>query len=263
MKNRVVIGLIVTGLILILASVLMPTRSFNFFSSNNIATINEISSELSQGVVTHGLDQYDDIPAKKGMKLRHLDLIKTSSLSEASITLNQTGGEFRIQENSEVLLEQIEDGTVLITVRSGDIIIEKFGKSPSFWVRKDGRQLTATDYALSNETNLETLRKSGQKVIKEQEGSLQQAKIEEILTSKKSDFFRCYGQLIQKTEQAHGQVLVSFEINNSGKVTKVDINRSDITDNAFKACVSEVVARTIFPKFNGPSITTVFPLKFD
>lgn len=262
MKNRVVIGLIVIGVVLILVSVFIPTRSLNLFTAKELAHITEVNSETPNGVVTRGLDQYDDAPAKKGLALRNLDLVKTGSLSDTLITFPQTGGEFRVQENSEVLLEQLEDKTALVTIRAGDIFIERFGKAPSFWVRKEGRQLTAMDYALSNDKNAESLRVKGQKAALE-EDVLPQAKIEEILSSKKSDFFRCYGQLIQKTEQAHGQVLVSFEISPIGKVTKVEINRSDITDKPFKSCISEVVARTIFPKFSGPAITTVFPLKFD
>ena len=262
MKNRVVVGLITAGFILILASVFFPNRGFDFFSSNSIAKITEITSESTNGVLTHGLDQYDEIPAKQGLNLRHLDIIKTSALSEAVILFAKNDGEIRLQENSEVLIEQLEDKSILVTVRMGDILIESFGKGSAFWIRKDGRQMTAMDYALSNEKNSEILRQKGQKITVDN-NVLQQAKIEEILNSKKSDFFRCYGQLIQKTEQAHGQVLISFEISTFGKVTKVEINRSDIDDQSFKSCLSEVVSRTQFPKFSGQPITTVFPLKFD
>lgn len=262
MKNRVVIGLIIIGFVLIMVSVFVPTRNFDLLASKEIAKITEINSDTPTGVITRGLDQYDDIPAKKGLKIRHLDLIKTAPLSEVLITFTQTGGELRVLENSEILVEQTDDKTTLVTVRSGDVFIERFGKEPSFWVRKEGRQLTAMDYALSNEKNVESLRQKGLKTSSP-EDILPQSKIEEILSSKKSDFFRCYGQLIQKTEQAHGQVLISFEITPTGKVTKVEINRSDIQDKSFKACLSEVVARTVFPKFSGAAITTVFPLKFD
>lgn len=262
MKNRVVVGLIIIGILLILISVFIPTRSFDLLISREIAKITEINSDSSTGVITRGLDQYDDIPAKKGLKIRHLDLIKTAPAADALITFTQTGGEVRVLENSEVLIELVDDKTTLVTVRSGDVFIERFGKDPSFWVRKEGRQLTAMDYALSNEKNVESLRQKGLKTALPAD-VLPQSKIEEILASKKSDFFRCYGQLIQKTEQAHGQVLISFEISPSGKVTKVDINRSDIEDKSFKSCLSEVVARTTFPKFSGAAMTTVFPLKFD
>ena len=262
MKNRVVIGLIIIGLVLIMVSVFVPTRNLDLLASKEIAKITKINSDNPTGVITRGLDQYDDIPAKKGLKIRHLDLIKTAPLSDVLITFSQTGGEVRVLENSEILVEQTDDKTTLVTVRSGDVFIERFGKEPSFWVRKEGRQLTAMDYALSNEKNVESLRQKGLKTALP-EDVLPQSKIEEILSSKKADFFRCYGQLIQKTEQAHGQVLISFEISPVGKVTKVEINRSDIQDKSFKACLSEVVARTVFPKFSGNAITTVFPLKFD
>lgn len=262
MKNRVVIGLIAIGLLLILVSVFLPTKSFDLLAATELAKITDINSDSPNGVITRGLDQYDDIPAKKGLKIRHLDLIKTNPLSDAVITFSQTGGEVRVLENSEVLIEQLDDKNALVTVRTGDVFIERFGKEPSFWVRKEGRQLTAMDYALSNEKNVESLRQKGLKTA-QPANVLPQSKIEEILASKKSDFFRCYGQLIQKTEQAYGQVLISFEINPNGKVAKIEINRSDITDKSFKSCLIEVVARTMFPKFSGSPITTVFPLKFD
>ncbi len=264
MKNKIIIGLICLGLILISLSLISTEKSFDLFSNSSLAQITDIQSEQSSGVKTHGLDQYEETIAKTGMKLRHLDIVKTLQESEVVLELTETKGQIRLLENSEVLIEKSDDQTLLITVRFGDIIVEKFGASPSFWVRKDGRQLTAQDYALSSEKNMEVLRSLGQQQsVATDNNTLSQAKIEEILSSKKSDFFRCYGQLIQKAELAQGQVLISFEISNRGQVIKIDIARSDIEDKSFKSCLVEVVARIKFPKFEGKSVTTVFPLKFD
>ena len=80
---------------------------------------------------------------------------------------------------------------------------------------------------------------------------------------KKNDFFKCFGQLIQKNPLASGQVLISFTIEKMGSTTKVEISKSDILDSSFKSCLIEVVARTHFRAFSGASITTVFPLKFE
>lgn len=263
MKNRVVVGLVVLAVLIILASLLSPTRGFDLLSQKDIAILTEVNAETPQSVITRGLDQYEDLPAKKGTLLRHLDIIKTNPLSDTLVQFKGIQGEFRVLENSEVLLEFEDDKHLLVTVRSGDIFIEKFGKEPSFWVRKDGRQLTAVDYALSNDKNAEVLRAKGQKINTVTGQGLSQAQIEEVLASKKSDFFRCYGQLIQKKEQAHGQVLISFEISPLGKVSKVEITRTDIEESSFKSCLAEVVARTTFPQFSGSNITTVFPVKFD
>ncbi len=264
MKNKIIAGLICLGLLLIGFSLVSPEKSFDLFSNSSLAKIKDIQSEQDAGAKTHGLDQYEETIAKVGMKLRHLDIVKTVQESEVLLELLNSKGQIRLLENSEILIEKSEDQNILITVRFGDIIVEKFGTSPSFWVRKDGRQLTAQDYALSSEKNMEVLRSIGQQQsLATDNNTLSQAKIEEILSSKKSDFFRCYGQLIQKAEQAQGQVLISFEISNRGQVIKVDIARSDIEDKSFKSCLVEVVARIKFPAFEGKSVTTVFPLKFD
>lgn len=243
---------------MILVSLLLPMRSFNFMNKKAFAVVVEINGAAT----VQGLDQVDSISLKKEMKLRHLDLIKTEAATEVLIVLPETGGEFRIMENSEALLEEMDSGATLVTLRQGDVLVDKFGQKPSFWVRKEGRQLSAMDYALTYEKNADLLRANGQ-MVQGSNDFLSQGKIEEILNGKKSDFFRCYGQLIQKTEQAHGQVLLSFEILPLGKVSKVEITKSDIEDSSFKACITEVVARTMFPRFSGEAITTVFPLKFE
>jgi hypothetical protein len=258
MKSWFVPGLIILGLLLIVASLVVPNQTVDFLDKKYVATVIDITGSA----LTQGLDQIDSIQLKKDSKIKNLDLIKTEAGSDVLIVLTATGGEFLLQENSEALIEETESGTVLVTVRQGDLMVYEFGKKPSFDIRKEGRQLSAMNYALSNEKNADHIRKSG-KSFTVDETILTQSKIEEILNSKKSDFFRCYGQLIQKTEQAHGQVILSFEISSIGKVTQVDVTKSDISDDVFKACVSEVIARTQFPRFSGKSMTTVFPLKFE
>ena len=255
MKSWFVPGIIILGLLLIVASLVAPDQSIDLLQKKFVATVIDINGSA----LTQGLDQIDSIQLKKDSKIKNLDLIKTDAGSDALIVLAGTGGEFRLEENSEALIEETESGTVLVTVRQGELMVYEFGKKPSFDIRKEGRQLSAMNYALSNEKNADHIRKSG-KSFTIDETVLTQSKIEEILNSKKSDFFRCYGQLIQKTEQAHGQVILSFEISSIGKVIQVDITKSDINDSVFKSCVSEVVARTQFPRFSG---TTVFPLKFE
>lgn len=258
MKSWFVPGLIILGLLLIVASLVVPNQTVDFLDKKYVATVVDISGSA----LTQGLDQIDSIQLKTDSKIKNLDLIKTEAGSDVLIVLTTTGGEFLLQENSEALIEETESGTVLVTVRQGDLMVYEFGKKPSFDIRKEGRQLSAMNYALSNEKNADHIRKSG-KSFTVDETVLTQSKIEEILNSKKSDFFRCYGQLIQKTEQAHGQIILSFEISSIGKVTQVDVTKSDINDDVFKACVSEVIARTQFPRFSGKSMTTVFPLKFE
>ncbi len=262
MKNRIVIGFILLGIVFIVFSIFLPIKELIFSSSQDIAKITSVDADDSIGVTTRGLDQFDEVPAKKGLKLRHLDIVKTGPQSETQIKINNNRGEFKILNHSEILIEKNEQDQLLVTVRAGDIFIIDIAQDHSFWIRKDGQQRLAIDYALANEKNADLLRNKGIK-LNEQVTTLNQSRIEEILGSKKTDFFRCYGQLIQKNEVSNGQVLLSFEINQLGKVVKVEITRTEILDTSFKNCLLEVVARTSFPTFKGPNITTVFPLKFD
>lgn len=260
MKNWLIPGLIVLGALIVIASLVAPTRSFDLFQKKSLATIIEVTGSAT----AQGLDEIDSLTLKKDSQIKTLDLLKTEAQSEITVLINSIQGEFRLLENSEALIEETESGKILVTVRQGDLLVDQFGKKPSFMVRKEGRQLSAMDYALSNDRNAELLRKQGTALNgTDSDKGLSQSKIEEIIGSKRSDFFRCYGQLIQKSEQAHGQVILSFEISNLGKVVKVDITKTEIEDASFKSCLSEVVARTSFPRFSGANITTVFPLKFE
>lgn len=268
MKSWLIPGLIIAGIALIVTALIIPSRSIDTLGKKVIATVTEITGSAT----VEGLDQTDTADIQKKTKIKNLDVIKTKAGAEASIELSTIKAEVRILENSNVLFEENTEGSIILTIKEGDVIIDSLGNKTDdqgpgahFWIRKDGRQLSALDYAITNEKN--TLSSPTQKSkfasqIKKSD-VLSQSKIEEILNTKKNDFFRCYGQLIQKEEQAHGQLLLSFEILPTGKVAAVDVTKTDINQPSFLSCLKEVVMRTTFPPFNGKSITTVFPLKFD
>ena len=193
-------------------------------------------------------------------KLDPLDVVRTEAGADALIEF-QNGGQVRVAEKSEVVIDLLDNGTPQVIVKSGEISVEKFGKSPGFWIRTEGQLYSATDYVLID-------RKASAKLteaIPTQTGSEQisQVEIETVLNSKKGDFFKCFGQLIQKYPQAAGQVLISFTIERQGLASKVEISKSDIADPHFKSCLGEVVARTRFRAFTGNPVATVFPLKFE
>lgn len=261
MKNWIVPGIIILGILIFIASLVMPTKKLTaLLNTSALARVIEINGTAT----TQGLDEVDTADLKKETLIKNLDLIKTESDTEVTFLLSESQGEFRLLENAEALIEEVEPGLVLITLRQGDLLVDHFGKKPSFLIRKEGKQLSAMDYALSHEKNVDQFRKKGQLLNTQRDSStLTQLQVEEILSTKKSDFFRCYGQLIQKTEQAHGQVILSFEISNMGKITKIEITKSDIDEPQFKSCLSEVIARTQFPRFKGNPMTMVFPLKFE
>lgn len=256
-NNWLVPVLITTGIALIFFSTWLPQNNFKLsFFQKKMATI----IEKTGSVKFQNNEMPFAIDVKPADNVESRDLLRTDVDSEVLIEFNN-GGQLRILQKSEVLIDTLENGTPVIVIRTGDVSIEKFGKAPSFWVRKNGQIYNAADYALIDKTDSykpsETLPDSFSKE------HVSQIEIETILNAKKNDFFKCFGQLIQKNPQAAGQVLISFVIEKQGHTTKVEITKSDITDHNFKACLQEVVARTRFRSFSGTPITTVFPLKFE
>lgn len=268
MKSWLIPGLIIAGIALIVTALIIPSRSIDNLGKKVIATVTDFSGS---GTV-EGLDQTDTAEIQKKTKIKNLDVIKTKAGSEASIEISTIKAEVRVLEKSHVLFEENTEGSIILTIKEGELIIESLGNKADengpgakFWIRKDGRQLSALDYAITNEKNTQSSPLQKSKLLAQVKKSdvLSQTKIEEILNTKKNDFFRCYGQLIQKEEQAHGQLLLSFEILPTGKVAAVDVAKTEISQPSFLSCLKEVVLRTKFPPFDGKSITTVFPLKFD
>ena len=246
------------GVLLIAFSIWGPQSKFNLgFNQKSLARLVEKSGSVKL--------QNNEMPAEISVNLNYkieaLDVLRTDDGSEAVVEF-QDGGQFRLAEKSEVVIDILDNGSPLVVVRSGEIFVEKFGRSQTgFWIRSDGQLYSAADYVVAD-------RKNGSKLLekvplqKDQE-QMTQAEIENVLNSKKNDFFKCFGQLIQKTPQAAGQVLISFTIEKQGTASRVEVSKSDINDPHFKSCLTEVVARTRFRSFTGNPIATVFPLKFE
>ncbi len=262
LRNWLTPGLIIAGVILVIVALVIPNRSLDLSGKKTLATVIEVNGSS----FVEGVEESDSAQLQSKASIRNLDLIKTEGQSSTLVKLVDSNAEIKILENSVILFEENTEGIITLTIREGQLVIEDLGDKPDqqkvhFWIRKEGRQLSALDYVLTND-NMGALRKENVNLADSRD-TLSQAKIEEILNNKKNDFFRCYGQLIQKEEQAHGQVLLSFEILNTGKVQTVDVAKSDLNQSYFLACLKEVVLRTKFPAFAGKSITTVFPLKFE
>lgn len=250
-------SLILIGSGLIAISIWSPKSQLR-----NNSTENELGSavEVSGEVTLRNNEMPEAIKLKINTVVSGKDLIRTGESSEASIRWSNEG-QFHVLEKSEVLIDQLDNGQPLVVVRSGDLFVEKFGQGKSFWVRKDGQLLSALDFALSDKTKLNRL--LDPVPAKTDLNQISQVEIETLLNSKKTDFFKCYGQVLQRNAQARGQVLISFTILNHGQTSKIEISKSEINDNSFKSCLTEVVARTQFKTFTGAPVTTVFPLKFE
>lgn len=260
MKKRswLVPTLLVVGTILIIVSIWSPGKNKTFFKTNgsDFAIVNEKTGQ----VTVSNAQSPTAIDVNLKTQLNPRDNIITSAESEVLLQFKNES-QIRIAPNSEVLLDIQEGGSPLLVVKTGDIFVERFGRKPETWIRKDGQSLTAIDYTASDKKNTQRLKEPLPTVDANE--TLTQNEIESVLTNRKSDFFKCYGQILQKNPQARGQVMLSFTIEKQGQTSKIEVSKSDIDDNFFKSCLMEVVARTKFRLFTGKPITTVFPLKFE
>lgn len=87
--------------------------------------------------------------------------------------------------------------------------------------------------------------------------------ISDRLARQKTRIYRCYSQLIQKKPEAKGKLAVHFTVNNLGKVEDAEMTSSQFSDENFHKCLIEVVKRTDFLPFNGNTMATLLPLKFE
>lgn len=257
LNNLFAPGLIVLGTGLIAISVFSPQKRISsLFQSKAIANVIE-----KDGTVFFQNNQMplpSEVESKQSLAAR--DLLRTSEESEILVEF-KNGGQARLTEKSEALIDLLNNGQPLIVVRAGEVIIEKFGDAPGFWIRQNGQLYSATDYALlvkDQHSKLTEALPSSQTLEQ-----ISQIEIENTLNAKKNDFFRCYGQLIQRMPQATGQVLLSFTIEKIGRTSQVEVSSSEINDTVFKSCLIEIVSRTRFRVFNGAPVTTVFPIRFE
>lgn len=257
LKAWLVPALIAVGILLIFIST-FSSKTFNrkTVSDSDLAFLNEKTGS----VTVQNYEMPEPIQLKTNFTLHPKDVVKTESNSDALIQFNNEG-QLRLSENTEILLDVLDSQAPVVIVKSGEVFVEKFGAKPSFWIRKDGQSLSAVDFALADKKNAPKLKDPiPNKMTTE---TLSQSDIEVNMSARKNDFFKCYGQTLQKNLAARGSVLIAFTIEKNGQTSKIEISKSDIPDVSFKTCLMEVVARTQFKSFTGAAINTVFPLKFE
>lgn len=256
-NNLLVPGLLVVGVLLIAVSILFPQKKMAaLFRSDSLAKVIEKSGSVVRQ--NNQMPGPQEIEAQQTLQAR--DTLRTTEEADILIEFNN-GGQLRLSESTEVLIDRLENGQAIAIIREGEVAIEKFGEAPGFWLRQDGQLYSATDFALLDKSKNSKL--TDMLPASQTQEQISQVEIENTLNAKKNDFFRCYGQLIQRLPQSTGQVLLSFTIERQGRPNKVEISKTDINDTVFKSCLIEIVSRTRFRAFSGPPVTTVFPIRFE
>lgn len=103
------------------------------------------------------------------------------------------------------------------------------------------------------------------KHVKNFEGQIR-SMISDRVSRQKNHLFRCYSSLIQKkqnNETPHGKIDLHFTVNNLGKVEDLMVLNTEIKDQKFQACLTQVIKRTDFQPFQGQKVSTLLPLRFD
>lgn len=234
-----------------------------FLSTGEIATLSEAHGKVE--LATQGSNKKKSILKNEKVRVRSLDVISTSSESDTLISFDNKF-QVRLFEDSEVLVDQVladrEENKIVLLIRKGDVQIENFGESDKLVVSKDGKRMSAKDYEFQfKRTAVNQLKINSNNV--EADESLSSEQIERTLKAQQNEFYRCYLKVLQKMPGVTGSASLTFQIESSGKVTQPQVSAININDVDFKACLLEILKRTQFKNFNGPSISTVFPLRFE
>lgn len=103
------------------------------------------------------------------------------------------------------------------------------------------------------------------KNVKDFEGQIR-SMISDRVSRQKNHLFRCYSSLVQKKQNndtPQGKINLHFTVNNLGKVEDLMVLNSEIKDQKFQACLTQVIKRTDFQPFQGQKVSTLLPLRFD
>ena len=87
--------------------------------------------------------------------------------------------------------------------------------------------------------------------------------ISERIGKQKNHLFRCYSSLIQKNKTLQGKLDLHFKVSSLGKVEEALIVKNDLRDKKFESCLIQVIMRTEFIPFKGPTVSTFLPLRFE
>lgn len=197
-----------------------------------------------------------------------LDSVETGVDGDATMEFD-SAYRIRIQENSLITLDDENDRIVLI-IKRGDVQVENFGRDGTVFVSKDGVRWSATDYEMNykKQAPAETLpdlapSETPSAPVNNAGDTLTSEYIQDTLKTYRTQFFKCYTQLLQKTPGIVGQTSISFTIERTGKISQAEIASSSINDLTFKKCLTDATRRVEFKSFRGDPISTVFPLRFE
>lgn len=263
-KTQLVIAFCAIGILLLSAGLFLVNRG----QSSPVGEFRLARVERETGDVFSirtGYTQREKVLNKA--PLYNLDSVETADTGDALISF-ESAYRVRVMENSLVTLEKVDDQEgyhVVLIVKRGEVKVENFGRDGELLIAKNGERVKAADYNGSQLSLAPAIPPqsvdSFSEPIKEQ--GLTSDEISATLSQNKTQFFKCYTQVLQKTPTAKGSVSMSFTIENSGRLSLAEITASEIQDDNFKSCLKEVLKRVQFKAFNGAPIATIVPMQFE
>jgi hypothetical protein len=264
-KNPWIWGFLIVGLICIGLSLFLTTNPNEHLATTPpLAKAQRITGDAT--ITRHGSLKREKLEGHP--TLSHLDSVETGDLGEVRLDFESA---FRVllKESTLVTLERIEDQKgfhVVLIVKRGSIQVENLGHEGDLFIAKNGERISANQYhesplskvAVENpQTALATTTASvAGATLSEQE-------IQDVMGSHRTSFLKCYSQLLQKDPNAKGDATLTFTVENNGKVNGVEITSNTLKQDDFKKCLSEVMNRVEFRSFQGPPVSSLFPLKFE
>ncbi|MEY4616964.1 MAG: hypothetical protein RJB66_1924 [Pseudomonadota bacterium] len=233
---------------------------------------------------------------KKSLSLSLNESLATGTDGELIVRFKK-GAEIKLLPSTFITLIKKANAT-LIAIRRGSLEVIKEGEAGSIFVAQNGRDHTMRDYqpqqieesleidsqslsanravdttdsdsaesAIPKETaskiQSESLMGSIEKANKDAQHQVRKM-IADRIGAKKNHLFRCYSNLIQKQKKAHGRLDVHFVVNNQGKIKDPTIINAEIKDPKFQKCLVQIIQRTEFQPFEGQSVSTLLPLRFE
>lgn len=259
-KTILVFTLLGGGLILVGLSIY-----FSFFAKkqlNDSVALAQVERELGKSYVySSGFSRREAVTDSRD--IFNQESVETLETGEVKISF-ANGYVLNLESNSMLTLERNSDtNETLVTLTRGSLTVEKIGREPLFYILQNGKKILARDYVQQKLADsspaayvkpLETNNTSSQ---------LSEEEIHTLLNGQRSSFFKCYAQLLQNSPESKGMISLNFIIEPSGKIQQASVDSKDLPDKNFQKCLVEILKRLEFRSFAGPSISTLFPMKFE
>lgn len=264
MKNNwPLIALIFAGLVLIGGSLFFLNKPATPNIDTSLAIIEPLFGKAE--ILRKSLSSKESIVGPS--QLYSLDSVEIDGESEA-LLIFKNGYRLSMASNTSFTINK-EDANTIIVLRRGKIDIETEGNGDDILISKNGVRWTLKEYskfAGQSSFNLSsdsTPEKDSEGIQPQTSNSPTPEYVASVLTGYRDAFQRCYAQLILRNPEARGDCALSFTLLKNGKTDEIKTVSCSMNDTAFDKCLHEILKRAQFRSFQGPSVKTVFPLKFE